>query len=320
MRTIIVEETGGPQQLLLREVPEPTPKEGQVAVQVAAAGINYIDTYHRSGQYPLPLPFTPGLEGAGVVTGVGEGVTGVKLGDQVAWSSVAGSYADTLIADVDRLAIVPPNVELNVAAAVMLQGLTAHYLCTSVYPVKEGDWTLVHAAAGGVGLLLTQLIKLRGGHVLGTASTSDKRELALQNGADAVCDYESFLEDALELTEGKGVHVAFDGVGADTFADSMQSLRPRGMMALFGQSSGPVEPFDPQSLSKGGSLFLTRPTLAHYIAEPAEFVWRTGELFELLQSGNLNVRIGAQYQLEQAAQAHLDLESRKITGKALLHP
>ncbi|QSB05776.1 quinone oxidoreductase family protein [Natronoglycomyces albus] len=320
MRMILVEETGGPQQLHPTDVPEPTPKAAQVAIQVAAIGVNYIDTYHRSGAYRLPLPFTPGSEGAGVVTALGEGVTSVQVGDKVAWSSVSGSYADVIIADVDQLALVPDDIDIRTAASVMLQGLTAHYLCTSVHPVRSGEWTVVHAAAGGVGLLLTQLIKQRGGHVIATASTAHKQALARDNGADAVCGYEEFVELSRTLTGGLGVHAVFDGVGRDTFASSVEALRPRGTMALFGQSSGAVEPIDPQILAQGGSLFLTRPTLADFIATPQEYQWRTGELFRLIGDDQLTVRVGAEFPLSNASAAHEALEGRQTTGKVLLIP
>nr|WP_232805525.1 dihydrofolate reductase family protein [Glycomyces xiaoerkulensis] len=320
MKAIVVEQTGGPNVMRLLEGEDPGPRPGQIAVRVAAAGVNFIDTYHRSGVYPLPLPFTPGLEGGGTVAAVGEGVTEFEPGDEVAWPQVPGSYADTVVGRAEDFVPVPPKVSVESAAAVMLQGMTAHYLCNSVYPVQEGDTVVVHAAAGGVGLLLTQMVKYKGGTVIGTVSTDAKAELARSNGCDHVLFYEGFAAQARELTDGAGAAAVFDGVGKDTFEESLDALRPRGMMALFGQSSGPAGPLDPQALNRKGSLFLTRPTLAHYMATREEYRSRAAEVFQMIEDNNLHVRVSETFRLDEAVEVHQALESRKTTGKVLLIP
>ena len=282
--------------------------------------MNFIDVYQRSGVYDLPIPLTLGREGAGTVTAVGAGVDGYAVGDRVAWPHAPSSYASHTVVDADAMVPVPDAVSLETAAAAMLQGLTAHYLIRSTYPVQPGDAVLVHAAAGGVGALLVQLAKAAGARVIATASTDEKRAIAKAAGADEVLGYKGFTAPAREFGDGAGVHVVYDGVGKDTFDDSLASLRPRGYLVLFGGSSGQVPPVDPQRLNSGGSLFLTRPTLAHYIATPEELRWRTSELFDAIGSGALEIRIGHSYPLADAAQAHRDLEARKTTGKLLLLP
>jgi NADPH2:quinone reductase len=322
MRAIVVGELGGPEVLRIADRDDPEPPPGTILVQVTAAGVNYMDIYQRSGVgvYVQPTPFTPGGEGAGTVVKVGDGVDGIAAGDHVAWSAGAGSYAEQVVLPADRAVPVPEHIDLKVAAAVMLQGMTAHYLCASTFPVQEGNVAVVHAAAGGVGLLLTQMIKKRGGVVVGTTSTIAKAELARQAGADHVTTYEEFAEAVKRVTGERGADVVFDGVGKATFDDSLKALRPRGMMVLYGGSSGQVPPFDLQRLNTGGSLFVTRPTLVHYIADRAELLWRAGDLFEWIAKGELDVRIGAEYPLADAARAHEDLAARRTTGKLILIP
>jgi NADPH2:quinone reductase len=322
VRAIVVDELGGPEVLRIADRDNPEPPPGTILVQVAAAGVNYMDIYQRSGVgvYVQPTPFTPGGEGAGTVVKVGDGVTGVAAGDHVAWSAAPGSYAEQVVLPADRAVPVPEHIDLKVAAAVMLQGMTAHYLCTSTFPVQEGNVAVVHAAAGGVGLLLTQMIKMRGGMVVATTSTAAKAVLAQQAGADHVTTYEEFGEAVRRVTGERGANVVFDGVGKATFDDSLKALRPRGMMVLYGGSSGQVPAFDLQRLNTGGSLFVTRPTLVHYIADRAELLWRAGDLFEWIAKGELDVRIGAEYPLAEAARAHDDLAARRTTGKLILIP
>ncbi|GHH66575.1 quinone oxidoreductase [Streptosporangium violaceochromogenes] len=319
MRAVVVSATGGPEVLTLTELPDPEPGPGEVLVDVAAAGVNFIDVYHRMGRYPVPLPFVPGNEGAGTVAAVGEGVEGVAAGDTVAWADVMGGYASRAVVPASRLLAVPEGMTADLAAAVTLQGLTAHYLTHSVHEVKPGDEVLVHAAAGGVGLLLTQIAKLRGARVIGTVSTDEKEELARRAGADEVLRYDGFAEAVRALT-GSGVCAVYDGVGAATFDGSLASLRPRGMMALYGQASGPVPPVDPQALARGGSLFLTRPTLGPYIATREELTWRAADVFGWVASGRLKVHVSARHPLADAARAHEDLQARRTTGKLLLLP
>ncbi|MEV8632672.1 quinone oxidoreductase [Streptosporangium sp. NPDC051023] len=320
MRAIVVSATGGPEVLTYTDQqPDPEPNPGEVLIDVAASGVNFIDVYHRLGRYPLSLPFVPGNEGAGTVAAVGEDVVGVSVGDTVAWSGVMGSYASRAVVPASQLLAVPEGIAAEVAAAVILQGLTAHYLTHSTYQVKPGDDVLVHAAAGGVGLLLTQIAKLRGARVIGTVSTEEKETLARQAGADEVLRYDGFADAVRELT-GSGVHVVYDGVGAATFEASLASLRPRGMMALYGQASGPVPPVDPQALARGGALFLTRPALGPYVATRDELAWRASDIFGWVASGDLKVHISKRYPLAEAAQAHEDLEARRTTGKLLLLP
>ncbi|MBB3665814.1 NADPH2:quinone reductase [Prauserella sediminis] len=319
---IRIERTGGPEVLTPADVEVPSPGPGEVLVDVAAAGVNYIDTYQRAGVYAMNLPYTPGLEGAGTVAEVGSGVTGLAPGDRVAWQGHPGGYAQRALIPANVAVPVPDAVPAETAAAVMLQGVTAHYLVNSTYPVAAGDTILVHAAAGGVGLLLTQLAKAKGARVLGTVSTAEKETLARRAGADEVIRYtdRDFAEAVDELTGGEGVAVVYDGVGASTYEASLRCLRRRGMLVLFGASSGPVPPIDPQVLNSGGSLYLTRPTAADHVATRDELTWRTGELFSAVAAGTLDVRVGARYPLADARTAHEDLEGRRTTGKVLLVP
>ena len=320
MRAIRVHEIGGAEVLGVEEIAAPTPGEGEARVKIAAAGVNFIDVYQRTGAYKMPLPFTPGMEGAGIVDAVGSGVTGVKVGDRVAYAMQAGSYAEQVIVPAWKLVPVPNAVELDAAAAVMLQGMTAHYLALSTFPLAKGHRALVHAAAGGVGLLLTQIAKRLGATVYATVSTEQKAELARGAGADEVIRYDQtdFAEEVKRFTGGAGLDVVYDSVGKDTFDRSMSVLRPRGMMVLYGQSSGAVPPVDPQRLNSGGSLFLTRPTLGHHISSPVELRRRAGDLFDWIASGELKVRIGERHPLEEAGVAHERLTGRKTTGKVLL--
>jgi NADPH2:quinone reductase len=319
-KAVWVRRTGGPEVLEPGEIELPEPAEGQVLVDVAAAGVNYIDTYHRKGVYPLSLPFVAGLEGAGRVAAVGPGVSDYSPGDRVAWWDTLGSYAERLLVPAQRAVPVPGGVDDETAAALPLQGFTAHYLLNSTYPVRAGDTVLVHAAAGGVGLLLVQLAKAKGARVLATVSTEEKAALARGAGADEVVGYEHFDEDARKFTDGEGVAVVYDGVGRTTFDQSLASLRPRGVLALFGAASGPVPPVDPQRLNAAGSVFLTRPALAHHTRTAEEVRWRAGEVFGAVTSGALSVRVGHRYDLTDARRAHEDLEGRRTTGKLLLIP
>jgi NADPH2:quinone reductase len=318
MRAVVVPRHGGPEVLTVEERPTPEPGPGEVLVDSAAAGVNFIDTYQRSGVYPVKTPFIPGSEGAGRVAALGPGVTDLAVGDRIAWSSAPGSYAEQVIVRADQAIGVPDGLPDDVAAGALLQGMTAHYLAYSTHPVSAGDTVLVHAAAGGVGLLLTQLVKLRGGRVIGTVSTDEKEALARGAGADEVLRYEGFSEATRELTGGRGVDAVYDGVGRATFDGSLAALRPRGMMVLFGGSSGQVPPVDPQRLNAGGSLFLTRPKLGDYTATRDELAWRAGDILEGIAAGKLDLRIGERYPLEEAARAHEDLESRRTTGKLVI--
>jgi len=322
MKRIVVESFGGPEVLRVADVPEPAPGPGELAVRVEAAGVNFIDVYHRTGLYPNDLPVTPGLEGAGQVTAVGPGSGGFQPGDRVAWTSVPGSYAEVALVPAAKAVAVPDGVDTRTAAAVMLQGMTAHYLCRSTFVLEAGHTCLVHAAAGGVGLLLVQMAKARGARVIGTVSTEEKAALAREAGADDVILYtrEDFLEATKRLTGGRGVDVVYDSVGFDTFLKGFDALRPRGMMVLFGQSSGPVAPLDPQILSRKGSLFLTRPTLFVYTADRESLEWRARDVLGDVAAGRLKVRVGATWPLAEAADAHRALEGRKTTGKVLLIP
>ncbi|MFD9738874.1 quinone oxidoreductase family protein [Umezawaea sp. NPDC059074] len=321
-KAVLVRETGGPEVLEYVDVEPRKPGAGELVVAVRAAGVNYIDTYHRSGQYPMELPFRLGSEGAGVVTAVGEDVTGFAVGDRVAWHGAGGSYAEETVVHAAGALHVPEGVDDDTAAATLLQGLTAHYLAASTYPIHAGDTVLVHAAAGGVGLLLTQLAKSRGARVIGTVSTAEKEALAREAGADEVIRYTEvdFVAEVKRLTDGVGVHAVYDGVGKDTFDGSLSVLKPRGYLVLYGASSGPVPPVDPQRLNAGGSLFLTRPTLGHYVATREELEWRAGELFAAIQDGSLKVAVGGRYPLSEAHRAHEDLQGRKTTAKLLLIP
>ena len=323
MRAIRVHEHGGPEVLRWEELADPVPAPGQAVVRLAVAGVNFIDVYFRTGLYkPAGLPFTPGQEGAGTVEAVGEGVADLAPGDRVAWTGVQGSYAERAAVPADKLVKLPPELDLRQGAAAMLQGMTAHYLATATYPLQPGDACLVHAAAGGVGLLLCQVARLRGARVLATVSTAEKAALARQAGADEVILYteQDFAAEVGRLTGGRGVQAVYDSVGRTTFDGSLACLAPRGMLVLFGQSSGPVPPFDPARLAAGGSLFLTRPSLFHYIAARAELLERAGEVLGWVAAGKLRLRIGAEYPLAEAAEAHRALEGRKTTGKVLLIP
>jgi NADPH2:quinone reductase len=322
MRVVVGERLGGPDVLRVVEHEAPQPGPGQVVVQVAAAGVNFMDIYQREGVggYRPQLPFVPGAEGAGTVVAVGESVRDPAVGDHVAWAGVGGSCAEQAVLPADRVVPVPAGVSLQVAAAAILQGMTAHYLATSTYPVREGDVTVVHAAAGGTGRLLTQVVKMRRGIVIATTSGGEKDDLARGAGADYVTGYDSFRAVVGQVTDGAGAHVAYDGVGRDTFDDSLASLRRRGMMVLYGAASGQVPPLDPQRLNRGGSLFLTRPTLVHYIADVDELRWRAGDVFDWIAKGELDVRIGGTYPLADAARAQEDLAARRTTGKLLLIP
>ena len=320
MRAIVVNELGGPEVMVSAEQPDPVAGPGQIVVQVAAAGVNFIDIYRRSGVYKQPVPYIPGSEGAGTVVAAGDGVHEFSAGDRVAWYEGPGSYAERVAIAAKEAVPVPVGVEEKIAGAAMLQGLTAHYLCRSTFPVTEGTSAVVHAAAGGVGLLLTQMIKDLGGTVVATTSSTPKSVLAKQAGADFVTSYEEFPAVVREVTGGRGADVVFDGVGQATFDGSLIALRPRGMMVLFGGSSGQVPPFDLQRLNSGGSLYVTRPKLAEYVTDRTELMWRAGDLFEGITKANLHVRVGAEYPLADAARAHEDLAGRRTTGKLILVP
>jgi NADPH2:quinone reductase len=304
----------------IQTVEDPSPGPGEALVRLDAAGVNFIDVYFRKGLYKSPLPFTPGSEGAGTVVALGPGVTDVRVGDRVASTNFAGAYAELATAKVDRLVVVADGVSTRVAAAAMLQGMTAHYLVTSTYALKAGDRCLVHAAAGGAGLMLCQMARRRGAFVIGTAGTAEKAALAREAGANETILYreQDFVAEVKRITGGAGVQVVYDSVGATTFAGSLDCLAPRGMMALFGQSSGPVQPIDPQLLNQKGSLFLTRPTLANYVATTEELRWRAGELFSAIRDGALHVRIDREVPLAQAVEAHRALEARATAGKVIL--
>jgi NADPH2:quinone reductase len=322
MHAIRVREFGGPEVLRYEEVPMPEPGPGQARVKIEAAGVNYTDIYFRTGQYRGSLPFILGQEAAGIVDSVGPEVREVKIGDRVAYAPEQGAYAEYAVVPAWRLVPVPDNLDLKLAAAVMLQGLTAHYLSYSTYPIKSGETALVHAAAGGVGCLLVQIAKHRGARVIATVSTEDKAQEAREAGADEVILYTrtDFVAEVKRLTGSEGVDVVYDSVGKTTFWGSLDSLRRRGYMVLFGQSSGPAEPIDPQVLNAKGSLYLTRPTLGHYVATRDELLQRANDIFQWITAGDLKVRIAATYPLSQAAEAHRFLESRQAKGKVLLIP
>ncbi|MBI4408059.1 MAG: quinone oxidoreductase [Gemmatimonadetes bacterium] len=320
MRAIRIHQHGGPDALRPEDVPLAEPTADQARVRIHFAGINFIDVYHRTGLYRIEPPFTPGVEAAGVVEAVGPVVSEVRPGDRVAYASEVGAYAEQALVPAWKLVPVPASLELSDAAALMLQGMTAHYLVHSTYPVADGETILVHAAAGGVGLLLVQLAKARGARVIGTVSTEAKAALAREAGADDVVLYtrEDFLAAARRLTGGRGVDVVYDSVGRDTFERSLECLRPRGYLVLYGQSSGPVPPFDPGRLARLGSLFLTRPSLGDYTADRDELLWRAADLFRRIEEKTLRVRIDRVLPLEEAAEAHRLLEGRKTAGKVLL--
>lgn len=321
MKAISVSSTGGPEELKLVDIETPQPGKGQALVKLEAIGVNFIDVYHRTGLYKLPLPFTPGSEGAGRVEKVGEGVTDVKPGDRVAYAMERGAYAQYHVVSADRLVPIPQNVETKTAAAVMLQGMTAHYLACSTYELKKGDRALVHAAAGGTGGLLVQIAKIRGAHVIGTAGSEEKVRMASDLGADDMIDYtkQDFEQEVMRITSGAGVNVVYDSVAKSTFDKSLNCVGRRGTLALFGQSSGPVTSVDPARLAKL-AIYLTRPSLAHYAVTRDELLWRARDIFEWIGSGRLRVRIDRELPLAQAAEAHKLLEGRKTTGKLLLIP
>ena len=321
-RAIRIHATGGAEQMSLESLPVPAPVSDAVLVRVEAAGVNFIDVYKRSGLYAVPLPATLGEEGAGVVVATGEGVAGISIGDRVAWTGVLGSYADYAQVPSAKVVPIPSTVSTREAGAIMLQGMTAHYLATSTFPLKPGHRCLVHAGAGGVGLLLVQIAKARGAYVIATVGSAEKAELAGGAGADETILYreQDFVAETRRVTGGQGVHVVYDSVGETTFLKGLDVLVPRGTMVLFGQSSGPVVPLNPQLLNSKGSLFLTRPTLAHYTATREELLARASDLFGMISGGALSVRIGAEFPLAEAAIAHRALEGRKTAGKVLLHP
>ena len=319
MRAIQIRTTGGPEVMEAVEVPTPKPGTGQVLVKIEASGVNFIDTYLREGRYPAELPFIPGQEAAGIVVGLGGGVSGFALGDRVAWNGTRGTYAEFACAPAADLLKIPDGISFLQAAAVLLQGLTAHYLSHDTYPIRAGETVLIHAGAGGVGLLLTQMAKRLGARVLTTVSTEQKAELSRAVGADKVILYtiESFVEEVKRQTDGDGLPVVYDSVGKTTFEDSLKCLRPRGLLALYGASSGAVPPMDPIRLMTG-SLYLTRPTLKDYVRRRSDLERRAADVFSWVARGELRVRIGATYRLEDAAQAHRDLAGRRTTGKVLL--
>jgi NADPH2:quinone reductase len=322
MRAIRIQQFGGPEAMRLEELPTPKPGDGQALVRIEAAGVNFIDVYQRTGLYKNPLPYGLGLEGAGVVEAVGGRVTTVRVGERVAWTGIPGSYATHNVVPADKLVTLPAGVDARAGASAMLQGMTAHYLAHSTYPLKRGDACLVHAAAGGVGLLLCQMAKRAGARVIGTVSTEEKAKLAREAGADDIIFYtrQDLVEEVKRLTGGKKLQVIYDSVGKDTFEKGLDCLAMRGHMVLYGASSGPVAPLDPQILNAKGSLFLTRPSLFHYTATRDELVKRAGDVLGWIQKGELKVRIGATFPLADATKAHQDLEGRRTTGKVLLIP
>jgi len=322
MKAIQITQTGGPEALTVVDLPIPTPKAGEVIVKVHATGVNFIDIYYREGRYKAPLPFINGQEAAGTVEAIGEGVTGFETCDHVAWCNVLGTYAEYAVAPADRLVKLPAGLDFKLAAAVMLQGMTAHYLAYDTFPLKAGDTALVHAAAGGVGLLLTQIASQIGARVIATVSTREKAELAHEAGAKDVILYtkDDFEWKTRELTNRRGVDVVYDSVGKTTFEKSLNILRPRGLMALFGASSGPVPPFDLIELAGKGSLFVTRPTLKHYVLTHEELIARATAVFDAVATGKLKVRMEHVYPLADVQKAHIELAERKTTGKLLLIP
>jgi NADPH:quinone reductase len=322
MKAIRVHQSGGPEVLQLEDVAEPRPDPGEALVRLEATGLNFIEVYQRRGLYSVPLPWVPGSEGAGQVSEVGAGVTAIKPGDRVASVNLIGSYAEMARAPAERLVALPGAIDTRTGAALLLQGLTAHYLALSTYPLAKGEWCLVHAAAGGVGLLLCQIARLRGAQVIGTVSTAEKATLAAQAGAAEIVNYttQDFVSEVRRITGGRGVAVVYDSVGRSTFEGSLDCLSPRGMLVLYGQSSGPVPPVDPQVLNSKGSLFLTRPTVGHYVATRQELLARAKDLFDWIQQGTLKVRIDRTYPLRDAAEAHRALERRATAGKVLLVP
>jgi NADPH2:quinone reductase len=322
MKAVRVHEFGGPEAMRYEEVPTPSPGEGQVLVKLAASGLNFIDVYQRTGLYPNTLPYTLGLEGSGIVAGVGNGVGSLKEGDSVTWTGVPGAYADYAVVPEQRLVRMPEGLDVKVGAAAMLQGMTSHYLVKTTYPLKSGDACLIHAAAGGVGLLLVQMAKQCGARVFGTVSTEEKAALARDAGADEVILYtqQDFEAEVKRLTDGKGLQVVYDSVGKTTFDKSLNCLAPLGYMVLYGASSGPVPPFDAAVLNAKGSLFLTRPSLFHYIADRSSLEKRAGDVLRWVAEGSLKLRTEHEFALSDVAEAHRSLEGRKTTGKVLLIP
>jgi NADPH2:quinone reductase len=322
MDAVRIHEYGDASRLVLEDIPIPEPKAGELRIKIEATGLNYIDTYQRKGLYPIPLPLTLGAEFAGWVDAVGEGVTEFRIGDRVATANGSGGYAEYGLAPASRTVSTPANVSNRQAAAVILQGMTAHYLVFSTFPLKSGETALIHAAAGGAGQLLVQVAKMQGARVIATVSTEEKAAIARESGADEVILYaaQDFEVEVKRLTKGRGVDVVYDGVGQATFAKGLNCLKPRGMMVLYGQASGPVEPLNPQLLNQKGSLFLTRPTLAHYLLSNEEFLWRAGDIFKWLESGELNVRIDRTFPLRDASAAHEYIQARLTKGKVLLIP
>jgi len=320
MRAIQVKETGGPEKMELVDLPQPVAGPGQALVKIADSGVNFIDVYFRTGSYKADLPITLGSEGAGTVVSVGDGVSEVAPGDRVAYAMTRGSYAEYAVVPAAQLVKIPDHLDFQKAAAAMLQGMTAHYLTHSTFALKAGDTCLVHAAAGGVGLLLVQMARRIGARVFGTVSTEAKAQLAKEAGADEIIFYthQDFAAEVKRLTSGRGVDVVYDSVGATTFMKSLDSLRPRGLLVLFGQSSGPVPPFDPNILNGKGSLFLTRPGLPHHLLTRAELLWRAGDVLGWVSSGELKIRVDRAYPLAEAPQAHRDLEGRRTAGKLVL--
>ena len=320
MKAIQIERLGGPEVMVVRDVPGPAPGPGQVLVRQAAIGVNFADVYYRTGLYKASLPMIPGMEGAGTIEAVGSGVKSPRVGDRVVYANVPGTYAELFALAADRAVVISPKVSFEQAAAVMLQGMTAHYLVTDTCPLERGDTVLVHAAAGGVGLLLVQMARLRGASVIATVSTAEKAELARGAGAQEVIRYteQDFVFEVMRITGGRGVRAVFDSVGKDTFMKSLDCITPRGMMVSFGQSSGKVEEFEPLVLSTKGSLYLTRPTLGYYIADTETLRKRASEVLGWVASGKLSVRIGARFPLAEAPAAHRQLEARKTTGKVIL--
>jgi len=322
MKAVVIHEKGGPERLRLEEVANPEPGDSDLLVDVSAAGLNYIDTYHRGGLYPMEFPMTPGLEGAGTVTAVGSSVEGFAVGERIGWTEVLGSYADQHVIPAEKAIPIPEDIDDSVVAGVLLQGLTAHYLGIDTFPLAEGDRCLIHAGAGGVGLLLTQIAKMRGAEVVSTVGSDAKAELSRDAGADQVIVYtrDNFKEAVEDQFGGNGIDVVYDGVGATTFMDGLDLLAPRGMMVSFGNASGPPPDISPLMLAQKGSLFLTRPTMGHYLQTRDELLSRASDLFDWIRAGDLMVRIGAEFALADAADAHRALEGRMTTGKVLLRP
>jgi len=326
VNAIVIEKVGGPEVLTFKDIPKPTPRTGEALIKIGAAGVNYIDTYFRSGMYQKDVPFTAGQEGAGTIEAVGDGTDlakeNMKIGDRVVFTFFAGTYAEYAVVPVEKLIPIPEGVSFADACVAMVQGMTAHYLSHDTYPIKQGDTVLVHAAAGGVGQLLVQMAKMRGGRVIGTVGSDEKAKLAHGDGADDTVDYtkQDFEAEVKRITNNAGVPVVYDGVGKTTFEKSLNCLAPRGYMVLYGASSGAVPPFNLSELAPKGSLYVTRPTIVHYTRTRKELLWRAGEVLAMIKSGKLKIRHGGEYKLADAERAHRDLEGRKTTGKLILMP